>query len=205
MGAGETAIRIARDFLPEVARGAYGEIARELAVSTARVRKCGGDSSAASALHPAPSSIPARRRPRSSPMFTPGPTGGRVRILANREILPSLRLSKLYQQMAETRSKSAPGDATTATGAAVDPEASRYIKEKIQEASRLIRDIDQRRVTVTRVARAIAEAQPEFLHQGAGAPAAAGPGGDRRAPGSASVDGQPRHTGQVHEHALRRL
>ena len=38
--------------------------------------------------------------------------------------------------------------------------------EKIKEASRLIRDIDHRRATVTKVARAIAESQPEFFSKG---------------------------------------
>lgn len=154
MDAGETAIRIARDFLPEVARSAHAEIAKALSVSTARVRHA---VDLIRHLCPSPGSLFDTSPPAAAiiPDVYARPDRNRVRILANREILPSLKLSQLYKQMAEA-----------GKGEGTDPETIRYIKEKIQEASRLIRDIDQRRATVTKVARAIAEAQPEFFSKG---------------------------------------
>ncbi|MBK5225765.1 MAG: RNA polymerase factor sigma-54 [Thermoleophilia bacterium] len=154
MDAGETTIRIARDFLPEVARSAHAEIAKALSVSTARVRHA---VDLIRHLCPSPGSLFDTSPPAAAiiPDVYARPDRNRVRILANREILPSLKLSQLYKQMAEA-----------GKGEGTDPETIRYIKEKIQEASRLIRDIDQRRATVTKVARAIAEAQPEFFSKG---------------------------------------
>ncbi|MHB1326137.1 MAG: RNA polymerase factor sigma-54 [Thermoleophilia bacterium] len=154
LDAGETTIRIVRDFLPEVARSAYAEIAKALAVSTARVRHA---VDLIRHLCPSPGSLFDTSPPAAAiiPDVYARPDRNRVRILANREILPSLRLSQLYKQMAEA-----------GKGEGSDPETVRYVKEKIQEASRLIRDIDHRRATVTKVARAIAEAQPEFFSKG---------------------------------------
>lgn len=152
MGAGDTAIRIVHEFLPAVAREAYGQIAKSLGVSAARVRRA---VDLIRNLCPSPGSLFDTSPPAAAviPDVYARPDRGRVRILANREIVPSLQLSRLYQEMARASSGS-------------DPAAASYIKGKLQEASRLIRDIDQRRATVTRVARAIAEAQPEFFEKG---------------------------------------
>lgn len=154
LGSGETAFRIARDFLPEVARGADARIARELDVSAARVRNA---VRLIRSLCPSPGSLFDNSPPAAAiiPDVYARPDRGRVRILANREILPSLKLSRLYKEMADARKN---------TG--VDEETTKYVKEKIQEASRLIRDIDHRRATVTRVARAIAQSQPDFFIKG---------------------------------------
>lgn len=154
MVSGDTAVRIARNFLPEVARGAYPEIARALSVSTARVRHA---VKLIRSLCPSPGSLFDTSPPASAiiPDVYARPDRGRVRVLANREILPSLRLSRLYKQMAEA-----------GNGASTDKETTRYVKEKIREASRLIRDIDHRRATVTKVARAITESQPDFFVKG---------------------------------------
>ncbi len=154
LNAGEVSRRIAREFLPQVARGSYAEIARTLGVSAARVRNA---VELIRKLSPSPGSL-FDTSPLAAtiiPDVYARPDRGRVRILANREILPSLRLSRIYRDMAKA-------------GGSSDPETSRYIKEKLAEASRLIRDIDQRRATVTKVARAITEAQPDFFTQGPG-------------------------------------
>lgn len=154
MDSGEIAIRIAHDFLPDIARGAYAEIAKALSVSTPRVRNA---IKRIRSLCPSPGSLFDTTPPASViiPDVYARPDRGRVRVLANREILPSLRLSRLYKEMSEA-----------GKGGGGDPETNRYVKEKIQEASRLIRDIDHRRATVTRVARAITESQPDFFIKG---------------------------------------
>ena len=167
MAAGETAIRIVHGFLPQVARGAYGEIAKALGVTAAKVRRA---VELIRSLCPSPGSLFDTSPPAAAiiPDVYVRLDRGRVRILANREILPSLRLSCLYQQMAAAGKNDSlsKGSNTTATGTHPDPETTRYIKDKLREASRLIHDIDQRRATVTRVARAIAEAQPGFFAKG---------------------------------------
>ncbi|MDO8737322.1 MAG: RNA polymerase factor sigma-54 [Thermoleophilia bacterium] len=154
MNSGDTAISIARDFLPKVARGAYTDIAKTLSISTARVRNA---VKLIRSLCPSPGSLFDNSPPASAiipDIYARLDRGGKVRVLANREILPSLRLSRLYKEMAEASNEGA------------DRETTLYVKEKIQEASRLIRDIDHRRTTVTKVARAIADSQPEFFTLG---------------------------------------
>ncbi len=176
LGAGEVAIRIVHGFLPEVARGDFSGIAKALSVSTARVRNA---VEVIRQLSPSPGSLFDTSPPAATiiPDVYARLDRGRVRILANREILPSLRLSRLYQEMASAARNhgagsgaAAKGHAPQAAGKTAEPAADRetrlYVKEKIQEASRLIRDVDQRRATVTRVARAIADAQPEFFTKG---------------------------------------
>ncbi|MHB1390432.1 MAG: RNA polymerase factor sigma-54 [Thermoleophilia bacterium] len=156
--AGELARQIVEHHLPYVARGDMAGIARSLHVPVARVQRA---VSVIRDLNPSPGSL-----------FDSNPAAaavipdvyvirdkGRIRVLANRELVPSLHVSQLYRQIADSAKK---------TGSPPDQETADYIKTRIRKASRLIRDIDQRRATVTRVARAIAEAQPEFFTEGPG-------------------------------------
>jgi len=161
IGAGETAIRIVHEFLPQVARGAYAEIAKSLGVTTTRVKKA---VELIRQLSPSPGSLYDTSPPAATviPDVYVRLDRGRVRILPNREIMPSLKLSRVYQELAAAGKDKVSGEA------APDPETLKYVKEKLQEASKLIRDVDQRRATVTRVARAIAEAQPDFFKKGPG-------------------------------------
>lgn len=178
MNAGVSAIRIARDYLPQVASGALAEIAKSLGVTAATVRRA---VALIRELNPSPGSLFDTSPPAAAiiPDVYARPGRGRVRILANREIMPSLRLSRMYQQMAaagkaQAKSHAGAGAETFAPGAAagaqpaVDAETARYIGEKLKKASQLIRDIDHRRATVAKVARAIADAQPEFFERGPG-------------------------------------
>lgn len=155
MNAGKLAIEIAEMFLPQVAKGAFTEIARELKVPSARVRRA---VELIRGLNPSPGSLFDINPPAAAviPDVYVNMEEGRVRVLANREILPSLHVSRMYREMAK--------DAAAAAGA--DKQTVSYIKSKMREASRLIRDINERRATVTKVAQAIAQAQPEFFRQG---------------------------------------
>lgn len=179
LGAGETPGKIVREHLPLVAKGSLKEIAKVLGVPLPRVERA---VTLIRSLNPSPGSLFDTNPPAAAviPDVFVSMQQGKVRVLANREILPSLHVSALYRQIADsaktaaTAGKEGPGKgapgapAPGAPGPAADPEAVAYIKEKIREASRLIRDIDQRRATVTRVARAIAEAQPAFFEKGPG-------------------------------------
>lgn len=158
MRAGELARQIVREHLPQVARGDLAAIARALRVPMVRVERA---VSIIRDLNPAPGSLFDSNPPAAAviPDVFVVQNQGKIRMLANREILPSLHVSRLYRQIADSAKKS---------GVAADQETVDYIKSRIRKASRLIRDIDQRRTTVTRVARAIAEAQPEFFRDGPG-------------------------------------
>lgn len=154
MGASALAKQIVRNYLPQVAKSAYGEIAKSLSVPVGRVERA---VAVIRGLNPSPGSLFDTNPPAGAviPDVFINRERGRVRVLANREILPSLHVSRLYRQMADSAGQ-----------VKADAETIAYIKTKIREASRLIRDIDQRRTTVTKVARAIAEAQPEFFEKG---------------------------------------
>ncbi len=151
LGAGKTALRIAEKHLKQVARGASGEIARELGAQKDRVEKA---IDLIRSLNPSPGSL-----------FDAGPPAavvipdvfvqvsqGRVQVLANRELTPFLKVNLMYKKMA------AGGEAATRD----------YIKSRLKNANEFIRDINKRRITMIKVARAIAEAQPGFFEHGPG-------------------------------------
>jgi len=165
LNAGRVSISIVSEYLPLVAKGSLKEIARALGVPLLRVERA---VALIRSLNPSPGSLFDANPPAAAviPDVFVSMLMGQVRVLANREILPSLHVSALYRQIASA-AKGAGSNAATA-GPPADPEAVAYIKNKIKEASRLIRDIDQRRATVTRVAKAIAEAQPAFFEEGPG-------------------------------------
>jgi RNA polymerase sigma-54 factor len=75
-----------------------------------------------------------------------------IKVMANRETLPPLKLNQTYRELAKAED----------TGT----ETADYIKAKINKASRLIRDFKQRRITITRVAKAIAAEQEDFFERG---------------------------------------
>ncbi|MHB1411762.1 MAG: RNA polymerase factor sigma-54 [Thermoleophilia bacterium] len=153
LGAGRVALEIARDHLADVARGAGGEIARALKVPPARVEKA---VALIRGLNPSPGSLFDASPPAAAviPDVYVRKERGQIQVLANREVLPDLRTSAVYEQLA------------SGAGNGADSETAGYLQSKLKEASRLIRDIDQRRSTVTRVARAIAAAQPGFFDYG---------------------------------------
>jgi len=68
------------------------------------------------------------------------------------EQMPDLQLSGYYQKMAR--------------GKQVNREEKQYIREKVESAKWLIRNIGQRQQTVLRIAEAIVEVQEEFLDKG---------------------------------------
>ncbi|HNR36260.1 MAG TPA: RNA polymerase factor sigma-54 [Candidatus Hydrogenedentes bacterium] len=66
--------------------------------------------------------------------------------------LPGLRISAEYRQMA--------------SNAKMDPQGKQYLREKVDSAKWLLRNIEQRQNTIVRIARAIVDAQEEFLEKG---------------------------------------
>ncbi|MCC6143505.1 MAG: RNA polymerase factor sigma-54 [Candidatus Hydrogenedentes bacterium] len=66
--------------------------------------------------------------------------------------VPNLRISNEYRQLAKQRD--------------VEREARQYVRDKVESARWLIRNIEQRQRTILRVAKAIVEVQREFLDKG---------------------------------------
>jgi RNA polymerase sigma-54 factor len=66
--------------------------------------------------------------------------------------VPSLRISNEYKQFAKT------------SGA--DKQAKQYVKDRVESAKWLMRNIEQRQATILKVGKAIVEVQREFLEKG---------------------------------------
>jgi RNA polymerase sigma-54 factor len=182
LGSGKTAMEIAGRFLPLVAKGDFSGIAKALALPRERVERA---VALIRGLNPFPGALFDTEVPAAAviPDVYVTMDRGRARVLANREMLPPLHINELYRQIVasagkekmkaaretagqkKAAGKTASEPKTMGQGAA-DPATVSYIREKIRSASRLIRDVDQRRTTVTRVARAIADSQPDFFARG---------------------------------------
>ena len=68
------------------------------------------------------------------------------------ESLPRVRINEAYRQMAQTNG--------------VNTEEKQYIREKMESARWLLRNIEQRKHTILRIATAIIEVQRDFLEKG---------------------------------------
>lgn len=152
LGGDRVAREIVSAYLPQLARGDIAGIARALAIHPARVEKA---VALVRGLDPSPGFLYDTDPPAGAiipDVFASRDRDG-IHILPNRELLPSLKLSGIYQELAAARKT-------------LDEEAFGYIRTRLRTAAQLIRDVDQRRATVTRVAEAIASAQPKFFEQG---------------------------------------
>ena len=78
--------------------------------------------------------------------------GDSYRVLMNEDGLPQLRLSRHYLRLLET-------DGTTR-------EVRNYVKERFTSAIQLIKNIEQRKQTITRVCESIIRRQSDFLDRG---------------------------------------
>ena len=142
--------RIVRHCLPQLGRGSIGSIVRMLSENRYRVeyaialirRLCPSPGSQFDTSPPAGAAIP--------DVFI-RKSGDSWAILTNREITPSLSISRDCERLVEKLA---------------DADAREYIQAKSERARQLIKDVNQRRLTLTRVARAIANAQEEFFEKG---------------------------------------
>ncbi len=143
--------RIAQSYLQQIGRGSLAEVARSLSVSIARVERA---VELIRSLCPAPGAIFDTSPPSGAviPDVYIRKTDEGLAVLANREVTPCIKISRIYDSI--------PGSADA------DLAAREFIAKKIESARQLIKDIDRRRLTVSSVARAIADAQPEFFSSG---------------------------------------
>lgn len=79
--------------------------------------------------------------------------GNELKIALNDEGLPRLRINGYYKRLLAKASKE-------------NPEAYRYLKEKMKKAFWFLRSLDQRNKTVYRVAKYIVEKQKDFIEKG---------------------------------------
>jgi RNA polymerase sigma-54 factor len=77
---------------------------------------------------------------------------GKYVVYLSDERIPELRISPQYRQMARDGK--------------MDRKDKQYLREKVESAKWLIRNIEQRRQTILRIASAIVEVQEEFLDKG---------------------------------------
>jgi RNA polymerase sigma-54 factor len=78
---------------------------------------------------------------------------GEIILLFNDKFLPSIRISRNYSNMLKK-------------GSSATNEEKRYVREKLNSASWLIRAIEQRKTTMLKVMNAIIETQPDFFKKG---------------------------------------
>jgi RNA polymerase sigma-54 factor len=76
-------------------------------------------------------------------------------VLINDKTVPSLRVSRSYQEMIRR-------------GSRASADEKKYVREKLNSASWLVRSIEQRKGTMLRVMYAIIDSQPEFFDEGPG-------------------------------------
>jgi RNA polymerase sigma-54 factor len=79
--------------------------------------------------------------------------GNEYRIALNNEGLPQLRINNYYRKILARASKD-------------NPEAHRFLKEKMKKAFWFLRSLDQRNQTIFRVAKYIVDQQKDFIERG---------------------------------------
>jgi len=78
---------------------------------------------------------------------------GELRIALNNDGLPRLRLNSYYRRLIQTAMKD-------------NPEAYRYLKDKMKKALWFVRSLDQRDQTIYKVARYVVDKQKDFFEKG---------------------------------------
>jgi RNA polymerase sigma-54 factor len=147
-------IKIAENFLDEVASSHFRKVARALRVDETEVRRL---VELLRALNPRPAGA-----------FSPGPSPGYIvpdvtlrrfddawAIISNSDAVPTLRVSSRYRSLLRD-------------GSSADAETVRYLKDHIRSAEAFIRNVDRRKDTVSRIAEIILEVQHEFFEDGKG-------------------------------------
>ena len=143
-------VRIVSDFLPELAKNHYHQIARALRVSQDRVRRCLKE---IQRLDPRPGApyAPAERTVYVAPDVLVVPVGNGLELVVNDGGLPRMNISDYYLRVLQDSD---------------DPEVKRYLEEKVQQARWVESAISQRRDTVLRCVRAMVHLQRDYFYRG---------------------------------------
>ncbi len=145
------AIELVTDYLDELARRRYDVLARRLKVDQEAVRDY---AELVRSLSPRPGALFRTSGATSYvvPDIVVRELDGRLVVMSNEEVVPTLRISPLYRRL-------------LAAGQA-DEKTKDYVKGKLKSAVELIKSIDRRKDTLTRIAKLIVVYQQDFFMHG---------------------------------------
>ncbi|MGZ5453463.1 MAG: RNA polymerase factor sigma-54 [Candidatus Aminicenantales bacterium] len=147
----EMARKIVSEGLPLLERSDYAQLARVLGVPLGEIRE---RIDLIKSLDPAPGrKYTEEKTSYVVPDIIVSKEGDEWAIALNDEGLPRLRISAYYRQLL---GKAAQGE----------PEAYRFLKDRLKKALWFMRSLDQRNQTIYKVARFIVDRQKEFLEKG---------------------------------------
>ncbi len=147
----EMARKIVTQYLPLLERSDYAQLARVLGVPIGEIRR---RIDLIKSLNPAPGRKYAEEKTSYVvPDIIVAKEGDEWTIVLNDEGMPRLRISAYYRQLL---GKAAQGE----------PEAYRFLKDRLKKALWFMRSLDQRNQTIYKVARFIVDRQKEFFEKG---------------------------------------
>ena len=142
---------IVNDHLPLLERSDYAQLAKALGIPLSEV-KCHID--LIKGLDPTPGRKYAQDRTSYVvPDIIVVKEEGELKVTLNNEGLPRLRLNGYYRRLIHSAMKD-------------NPEAYRYLKDKMKKALWFLRSLDQRDQTIYKVARYIVDKQKDFFEKG---------------------------------------
>jgi RNA polymerase sigma-54 factor len=145
------AMRIIRDAWDLFEKVKIPEISRRFGVSPAEVQQA---IDSVKKLHPKPGYLVAPERPATIiPDLIVEKIDGDFVVMVNDRSVPTLHINKSYANMIKRGSKA-------------NKDVKKYVREKLNSATWLIRSIEQRKSTMVRVMYAIIERQREFFEKG---------------------------------------
>ncbi|MFL6501382.1 MAG: RNA polymerase factor sigma-54, partial [Candidatus Udaeobacter sp.] len=143
--------RIVSEYMDDLGRHRFPEIARRMGISVEEVQKAADN---ISRLNPRPGQVfAAAPQNYVLPDVVVEKVDGEYQIAFNNEQIPHLRISNLYKDII------ASGDAQTG-------DVKDYIRDKIRSGKFLIRSIHQRQQTIMNIAQQIVSRQRDFLEHG---------------------------------------
>ncbi|MDD8027120.1 MAG: RNA polymerase factor sigma-54 [Acidobacteriota bacterium] len=147
----ETARTIVTEYLPLLEKSDYVQLARLLGRPPAAVKY---HIEVIKRLDPAPGRKYSQERPSYVvPDIIVTKEGDELKIGLNDEGLPRLRINAYYRQLLAKALKD-------------NPDAYRYLKDKMKKALWFLRSLDQRDQTIYKVARSVVDRQKDFLEKG---------------------------------------
>jgi RNA polymerase sigma-54 factor len=142
--------KIVRDHLEMLAKKQYPAIARALKISVEQVQELGA---LIASLEPMPGRhFGSREAIHITPDVIVKKVDGEYVVYVNDNGLPRLRISSLYRKLLKNRNG--------------DPKTKEYIRDKLRSAQWLVKNIQQRKDTIQKVARNIVDVQKDFLDKG---------------------------------------
>lgn len=142
--------QVLEEHLQDLAKGKFNKIAKELNVREEDIRSI---NQKIKTLNPHPGENYSLSRTRNViPEVIVRKEDGEYKVLLNTEMIPKIRINPLYQKIFHEK----------------DPSAKKYLREKINSASLLIKAIEQRQELLYKISLSLVEVQKDFLEKGIG-------------------------------------